>query len=183
MNDDQRDALDEQAILYASGEMDRGEAARFEQRLANEQEAREALADAVEVLSWQREPIGPNPAYRDHVVHRLRSMRGVSAWISWRPLLTGAVAAAVLFCAVELGRLTFWRPAAPNETRDLAAPPVDEATVVPVEAIYSDLSNVERVARVREEQQSRRQRHDDLRIHSPLDLSPATSPTGRGTKM
>jgi hypothetical protein len=63
------------ALLYAAGELRGPAAAAFECRLADDQAARDALADAVrlgEALAGRPEP-APDPAYRRRVLLRLRA--------------------------------------------------------------------------------------------------------------
>jgi hypothetical protein len=66
-----------QALLYASGELDEPDAALFEQRLGEDQEAREALLQAVQYnLTAQGQPsAAPDPEYRDRVRQRLRQRK------------------------------------------------------------------------------------------------------------
>lgn len=65
-----------QAMLYASGELDAEQTAAFEQRLGDDQAARDALCKAVELTALPGgEPAEPDPAYRSRVRHRLRQRR------------------------------------------------------------------------------------------------------------
>ncbi|OAI48374.1 hypothetical protein AYO44_07305 [Planctomycetaceae bacterium SCGC AG-212-F19] len=65
-----------QAMLYASGELDAEQNAAFEQRLSDDQAARDALCKAVELTALPgQEPSEPDPAYRSRVRHRLRQRR------------------------------------------------------------------------------------------------------------
>jgi anti-sigma factor RsiW len=106
------DELALQAYLYAGGELSDADRTRFEQRLAIDQAAREALANAVEMSAALRgEASRPDPAYRDRVRQRLRPSwwSRLLARRSYRghPLLwTAAGAAASLLLA-----LTLFRPA------------------------------------------------------------------------
>src|SRR5258708_4429018 len=99
--------LNRQAILYASGELDARQAASFEDRLGNDQEAREALclAAPIAVKPAGDAPLRPGRAYRKQVHARLHN--GAIGWhalwakrayrghpVAWA--LTGAVAAVVL---------------------------------------------------------------------------------------
>ncbi len=65
------------ALLYASGELEGEEAVAFEQRLAEDQAARDALCQAVEYTSLAsgQAPAAPDPSYRDRVRQRLRHRR------------------------------------------------------------------------------------------------------------
>jgi hypothetical protein len=66
-----------QALLYASGELDEPDAALFERRLGEDQEAREALLLAVQNnLTVMGQPtVAPDPEYRDRVRQRLRQRK------------------------------------------------------------------------------------------------------------
>src|SRR5262245_6010314 len=65
------------AMLYASGELDAADAAAFEQRLGDDQAARDALCQAVELTHGlgNQPPAVPDPEYRSRVRHRLRQRR------------------------------------------------------------------------------------------------------------
>jgi anti-sigma-K factor RskA len=65
------------ALLYASGELDAIEAAEFECRLANDQEARDALVEAVALNQTLCGLAALRPAveYRQRVAHRLLGAR------------------------------------------------------------------------------------------------------------
>lgn len=65
------------ALLYASGELDEADAAAFERRLAEDQAARDALCQAVELnVSADGEgPPLPDPSYRQRVRQRLNQRR------------------------------------------------------------------------------------------------------------
>ena len=71
------DELAYTALLYASGELEGDDAVAFEQRLAEDQTARDALCQAVEytTLASGQTPTAPDPAYRDRVRQRLRHRR------------------------------------------------------------------------------------------------------------
>lgn len=65
------------AMLYASGELDPAEASAFELRLGEDQAARDALCQAVQLTSGviSDGPAAPDPAYRARVRQRLRQRR------------------------------------------------------------------------------------------------------------
>lgn len=71
------DELAYQAMLYASGELDGAQETAFEQLLAEDQAAREALWQAVQntLLLEGQAAAGPDPAYRARVRQRLRQRR------------------------------------------------------------------------------------------------------------
>jgi hypothetical protein len=81
------------ALRYAAGDLSSFEAAHFEARLATDQEAREALAEAVRLSAAAigQPPPTPRPSFRARIRARLRESRGSPlAWVS-----LGAIAAAV----------------------------------------------------------------------------------------
>src|SRR5260370_26640020 len=81
-NGDTHDAsLAWQALLYAGGELDAGQTAVFEQRLGNDQAAREAVCLAVPLVSVTGAASRPNPAYREHVRKHLRRGSGLWQWL------------------------------------------------------------------------------------------------------
>jgi anti-sigma-K factor RskA len=64
------------ALLYASGELEEAQAAEFERRLAEDQAAREALCQAVQLnLTLAGQSAAPDPAYRARVRQRLQQRR------------------------------------------------------------------------------------------------------------
>jgi hypothetical protein len=71
------DELTNLALLYSTGELDEVEAADFERRLAEDQAARDALCQAVEMtLTLTGDaPTAPDPAYRQRVRQRLHQRR------------------------------------------------------------------------------------------------------------
>jgi hypothetical protein len=180
------DSVYQQALLYACGELDSDEVAEFEARLSGEQDAREALVAAVSMVA-PSSPLfegGPDPAYRERVRHRLNSSLAGrhphTRWGShWLSALSGAAAAVLVMMLINSSGIQP-RPAGEREaattTQQPAAAPQAPATA---ETIYSELSNVERVVRVRDQQVQRRQRHDDLKLpHGLLE-----NPTGKGSSM
>lgn len=68
-----------QALLYASGELEEAEAVAFEERLAEDQAARDALCQAVQLTETLagNPDVRPNPAYRARVRRRLRQRRSM----------------------------------------------------------------------------------------------------------
>ncbi|MBY0524479.1 MAG: hypothetical protein K2R98_13820 [Gemmataceae bacterium] len=86
--------LSVQALLYASGEMEAAEAAAFEQRLGEDQAAREALCQAVEfaTLASGQAPPTPDPAYRDRVRATLRQRRRHMKKLVGQPPTFGPIA-------------------------------------------------------------------------------------------
>lgn len=98
------DELTLQALLYASGELDAPDAALFEQRLGQDQTARDALLQAVQMTALGRLDVVPDPEYRDRVRQRLRQrkrlLRGHAQGSNFGPAALwcamGAIAAILL---------------------------------------------------------------------------------------
>jgi hypothetical protein len=99
------DPLLAEARRYAGGDRSTAATAAFERRLATDQEAREALCDAVRV-TWAaggEAALSPDPAYRAEVVRRLLGRRAYGAHpLVWAGL---GAAAALLLALGALGRM------------------------------------------------------------------------------
>lgn len=121
------DDLAFQALLYASGELDDGEAFAFEERLGVDQAARDALCEAVEISQALNGSLSaaPDPAYRARVRQRLSQRRRhgrslssrSSAWghpAFWVAL--GAILAVLLISLVTLAVVTLPAGKKPNSS-------------------------------------------------------------------
>ncbi|HEY1861910.1 MAG TPA: hypothetical protein VGG61_16230 [Gemmataceae bacterium] len=177
------DARDENlawlALLYASGELDAAQAAAFEKRLGNDQEAREALTVAVQLAQMPvaGEVARPNPSYRQRVRQQLRSAPSLWGRFCGRranrshPLLWGlAGAAAAVLVAVAMGQSAPWlkNERAPERT---ATPPAAEQTeegtsrvASSLEAanIWAEISPSDHLLKAHDEETRRRIRLDEL---------------------
>jgi hypothetical protein len=172
---DTTDVLALQALLYAGDALAQDEARRFEQRLAQDQAAREALSRAVQVLHG--EPLRPDPAYR----RRVRGRAGRSGLLSWllrprpyrgHPAAWGLLgAAAAVLVLVGLGwvnpfaaRAGAGHPgAAAVLDLDGALSPQDEAVRTAEQAaIWAELPSGEHLLKVSHEEARRRARADTL---------------------
>jgi len=78
------DSLVFQALLYTNGELERDEAASFEQLLSEQQAAREAVARAVHLAQALNNELktGPDRAYRQRVRELLRPRRSFWSWLT-----------------------------------------------------------------------------------------------------
>jgi hypothetical protein len=167
-----------QALLYASGELDEGRSAAFEERLGNDQAAREALRLAAQlaVVPGTSPGLRPNPDYRDVV--RLRLNKSKSGWQGlWgrrayrgHPMLWGLVgAAAAVLMMVGLGRsgMLFSCDSAPAATVVQApAPQLDEdpAAMVPsLEAanVWAEISQSDHLLKARGDELRRKTRSEE----------------------
>jgi hypothetical protein len=119
MRESEQARRDHDAERYARGELRGAAAAAFERRLGAEQAARDALCSAVRrAAEWDgREPPRPDPAYRRHVLRRLRPRRaGRGRPAAWA--LAGAAAAAAVLLLLTA------RPAPPSAAPAPPAPAV-----------------------------------------------------------
>src|SRR5262249_53765047 len=149
-----------QALLYAGGELPDADAATFERRLADDQSARDALVQAVQ-LAQLAQQLRPDPAYRQRVRQRLRSRPGLwQALVGKRsyrghPLLwavAGAVAAALLV-AVLLPRpkpeVIVVSTGAPEVVESPLALPDDDPDAFDVARVWAETPKGEHLAQAR----------------------------------
>lgn len=168
------DNLASQAFLYAGGELDETEEHSFEQRLAEDQAARDALCQAVELHNDLAglAALAPPRAYRQKVRARLAQRPGVWSRIVGRRVYRGhpAVWASVGAAAAIL--LMFgWQPAQPPRepvqlavTPTAALPQADRnQDTAEIATVWSELSNNEHLSRARDDQHRRRARSEDRR--------------------
>lgn len=173
------DGLALQAFLYASGELDADEAAAFEQRLSDDQSAREALTQAVQLTRAPSGlvPLRPTPAYRAAVLRRLRPQP--FDWLlrrrSYRGhpgVWTGIGAAAAVLLTLHLYPTPTVSPAPEPETavRTVAPSPPPNPLPVDVEPelmeadvaeVWAELNNTDHIARAHEEEMRRRTRVEE----------------------
>jgi hypothetical protein len=169
-----------QAFLYASGELDEKRAVAFEDRLGNDQAAREALSLAAQlaVLPGVTPPLRPNPDYRDAV--RLRLRRGDGGWSRlWgrrayrgHPLLWGLVgAAAAVLIVVGLGQAGVHLPFGPAATTTVVQVPVpqvdeDEGAVDPsleAASVWAEISQSDHLLKAHGDELRRKTRSEEWR--------------------
>lgn len=144
-------ALEALALRYAAGRLSPAAAATFEARLATDQSARDALAEAVQLsaAALGQEPPTPDRSFRAAIRERLRPLSGWGVrWLArrayrghpavWAGLGAGAVALATV-AGLELAS----GPPAPVETAEAPAvvsplpavlPPVESAPHRPPDA-------------------------------------------------
>lgn len=158
-------ALAFQALLYASGDLENAESHAFEARLAEDQAAREALAEAVHLTGALAGP--PDPSWRSQARERLQPSPSVwQGLLNKRPYhghpafwcLLGALAAALLIVAM---------PPAPTPTpvvHDRVPEPTVEAA-----NLWAELHNSDHLARAHTEEARRKSRAEDRRLAKPED--------------
>lgn len=125
------------ALRYAAGDLTPAEAAAFEARLADDQDARDALGEAVRLsaAALGQRPPAPHRSFRAAIRDRLT---GCPAWLARRayrghPLAwAGLGAAAVAACTVLGLFLADPQPAPEPQARESAAATPQPATPEPV---------------------------------------------------
>jgi hypothetical protein len=127
------DGLIFQALLYTSGDLEEQEAAAFEQRLGEDQTAREAVSEAVQLalVSNFQTPAAPDRTYRERVRQRLQPHRRFWHWLVGQriypghPALWGTLGATVVL--LVFGFLNTPAALAPPPAADPAAAAPDRA--------------------------------------------------------
>jgi hypothetical protein len=177
------------ALRYAAGDLDPKEVSAFEARLADDQDARDALAEAVRLSAaaiGQKSP-APHPSFRGIIRARLGLLGYRGHPIAWAGLGAAVVAVCALV-AVSLADRDAPEDAVAAPTTPVVAevappaPHVDHATVAPlapdahvavepapgacedrsVAEIWADLSNHDHVEKARDDEMRWRQRVRDL---------------------
>jgi hypothetical protein len=167
-----------QAMLYLTKDLEPDEAAAFEKRLELDPQCQDALVAAVRLWPGIGTPQEPHPSlvFRERVRARLLRVRQSKTvrdrLLPFAYALTGGVAAALLLVALNPGR---WLGPAPAPTLIVNQAPEISTGGPAAEVIYSDLSNTERLQKVRQTEEVRRQKHHDLKHHTPL-LNPMPKP-------
>jgi hypothetical protein len=125
------------------------------------------------------QPTGPNPAYRARVRRVLGGGRPERSSRPWLHALVGAAAAVLVMLLIN--PLHFQKSAPPQPAAAKLTPDASPAVAAPAtaESIYSELSNVERVERIRDQKALRRQRNEDLKLpHGFLEAPASTNRSG-----
>jgi hypothetical protein len=184
-NDSKAGQLDVRAVLYAGGALSEAEAAAFECRLAEDQEAREALCRAADLLHGCAGEVRPSASYRTRVHDRLRGRANPLAWLLRRRLYSGhpaiwtglgAAAAVLIMVLFPWGGAPSAPAGVPNEAgsaagsepRPAAAPrPRDRAAE---EArIWAQLPRNQHLVRAHHEQAQRKARAEKLQRLVQMD--------------
>jgi hypothetical protein len=178
--------LDERALLYAGGALTEAEAVAFEGRLAEDQQAREALCRAADLLHGApAEELRPGPAYRARVHTRLHGRSGPLAWLLQRRLYSGhpAVWTGLGAAAAVLVMLLFpWggAPSAPAGVQAPATPPARQeqrvgpalpaaSRAVEEARVWTQLPRSQHLVRAHHEQTQRKERAEKLQRLIQLD--------------
>lgn len=147
------------ARAYTQGRLESWEVEAFEERLAVDQSARDALVVAVqEQAGPDAGRLRPDPAYRQEVLRRLTP----ATWWAWcvrlgakvRPAWVGSLAALVL---VLVGVWALPQPATvPTAPPLVVAPPLEETQPDAVAKFWTDLPRGQHLARAVEEEAARK---------------------------
>jgi len=181
-----------EALLYAGGEMTVAEAAAYEERLAEDQAAREALAAAVGLLGALADgrPVRPGPAYRSRVQARLCPRHGAWAWLAQPRLYRGhpaawglaGAAAAVLLMLAWAHAPWLAAPAAPAPALPAARYPDEGPGPAPaasadVATVWATLHTKDHLLKAHDEAARRKTRAED-RLHAgrPDEHRPHNAP-------
>jgi hypothetical protein len=159
-------SLQSTALRYAANDLPPPEAEAFETRLATDQDAREALAEAVRLSAeavGQRAPL-PDPAVRAASRARLDAAGRRSGAALWA--VAGALAAAVLVAVGFGGRA---EPPAPPPPGAPAAEPLAQTDPLPhgddsrtVAELWADMSTPDTLEKSHDDEMRLRQKVRDL---------------------
>jgi hypothetical protein len=149
------------ALLYASDGLAEADAAAFERRLAEDQAAREALAQAVPLALALRGQTAsrPDPTYRAQVRRRLwrRPYRGHPVfWV-------GLGAAAAVLVMLGLGTVPRLPPLPPPTPPDSSARPASHETETAsvMADVWAELQTPEHLLKAHDEEMRRRGRAEE----------------------
>ncbi len=176
------DALRFQAWRYASGALPPAEAATFERRLGDEQAARDALCQAVQITALLNghKPPQPQGSYRTRVWQRLGRRPAVGRGLFQRqiyrghPALWSALgAAAAVLLIVGFGRLAWTEPlpvppvaASPSTPTSLPTSGGEESrslVMVEVAQVWAELHSTAHLTRAHDEEARRKLRVEEWR--------------------
>lgn len=156
------DDLALRALLYSSGELEGEEAAAFEARLAVDQEARDALAQAVELtLTAAGERRAPDAEWREET--RARLLQRASLWqrMAGPRVYRGHPAVWSIFGALAASLILSLMQPPPTTTTQAHVAPAAAAMPSAEEASHwAELTNNNHLAAARDEVR-RKQRADD----------------------
>jgi hypothetical protein len=191
-----RDALAATALRYAAGDLSPAECAVFEAHLATDQDARDALAEAIRLSAraLHQPPPAPDRTFRAAIRERLigwtpawlrrRAYRGHPA--TWAALGAVAVAASTVIGLVladrgeEAQKAVIATPFA-TEASIAREVPLDPDEGDTVAEIWADLSTPEQLEKLHEEELKWRQKLRDANVLSgrAVPVSTTADPRGR----
>lgn len=175
------------ALRYAANDLAPPEAAAFEARLADDQDARDALAEAVRLSAAA---VGQRPPEPDPAVRAASRARLALAAQRFRPLAWAGLGAAALAGCALAGLALADRaagPPAPAAVAPAEAPPPREAVAGQIDPapladdtrtvaeLWAEMSGTESVERAHEEEMRWRQKVRDLT--APMHAAAAKTAT------
>ncbi len=176
--------LSSTALRYAAGDLPPAECAGFEARLATDQEAREAVAEAIRLsaAALHQAPPAPDPTFREAIRERL--LGWTPAWLRRRAYrghpATWTALGAILVAAGTVMGLALADRGEPAERAEAPAdqPPAFQAAaaLAPVEEdpdewdsvaeIWADLSTPDQIEKLHDDEQKWRQKLRDANVLS-----------------
>lgn len=169
-----------QALLFCSDVLPDEDRASFELRLAGDQQAREAVALAAELVqTCAAEPVSaPNPLYRSRLKERFLPRPGLwSRLARHRPqplawTMVGAAAASLLFLLLMPPQSTSVMPVQPMAVTDITPTAPPEQEQLEHARLWEELPRGQHLLKAHEEERRRRNRHDlSLRLVKRDDSS------------
>lgn len=185
-------ALQATALRYAAGDLAPADAAAFEARLADDQDARDALGEAVRLSAAALGQVDPEPHPSVRALLRARL-----SWTRARGLAWAAGGAAVVAVCTLVGLSLADRPAPAPPAPEAEAVPAAEVVLSPhepdpaipdpdaasaaepgrsVAEIWADLSTPEHVEKTRDDEARLRQRMHTLSHPHPVPVAKADAP-------
>jgi anti-sigma-K factor RskA len=174
--------LSSTALRYAAGDLSAADSAAFEVRLASEQEARDAVAEAIRLsaAALHQPPPAPDPSFREAIRERL--LGWTPGWLRRRayrghPVTWTALGAAVVAACTVIG-LALADRSEPSERSEGPAeqPPAFHVAVAPLEEdpdevdsvaeLWADLSTPEQIEKLHDDEQKWRQKLRDANVLS-----------------
>jgi anti-sigma-K factor RskA len=177
--------LSSTALRYAAGDLSPADCAAFEVRLASEQEARDAVAEAIRLsaAALHQPPPAPDPSFREAIRERLLGL--TPGWLRRRayrghPITWTALGAVVVAACTVIG-LALADRSETHETPLVVTPtpaPAPRAMVAqaPIEAepddadsvaeIWADLSTPDQIEKLHDDEQKWRQKLRDASVLS-----------------
>lgn len=155
------------ALLYSSGELEGDEAAAFEARLAVDQEARDALAQAVQLsLTAAGERCAPDATWREETKRRLLQRASLWQRLAGPRVYRGHPAVWSIFGALAASLVLSLMPAPPASHESVQAEPVPALTLPSAEEaiFWSEITNSDHLVKAHDEEARRKLRFEDRRL-------------------
>jgi anti-sigma factor RsiW len=169
--------LQSTALRYAAGDLTPGESTAFEERLAGDQEARDAVAEAIRLsaAALHQAPPAPDRSFRAAIRERLRRRASRGHPVTWAAIGAAVVASCAVFGMVLVNR---GEPVPTGEASSPATAPAPRAIVAQapvaiepddadsVAEIWADLSTPDQIEKWHDDEQKWRQKLRDASVLS-----------------